>query len=212
MVRGYIDLNNPLNIEDRSFTFSRAKVQLLISDYALETTAQNFNSVQRLSDLATTIFDDAVSTRNLACGHDATCESKLLMLVHDTLYHQCQITLHSMVVPLFSGVPIDSTIDLETQKESAETVTRHADLFENLLTTYLRDESDVTRIPPLVGYGAFITGVVFLATEISCQDKGLHGTSIKADTTNRRLTAAKAILHILDALRVYWRALQHPVS
>lgn len=134
------------------------------------------------------------------------------MLVHDTLYHQCQITLHSMVVPLFSGVPIDSTIDPETQKKSAETVTHHADLFENLLTTYLRGESDVTRIPPLVGYGAFITGVVFLTTEISCQEKELHGISIKTDKRNRRLAATKSMLHILDALRAYWRALQHPVS
>lgn len=117
-----------------------------------------------------------------------------------------------MIVPLFSGIPTDPRIDLYTQKKSAETVTKHADLFEGLLIPYLYGRGDVSRLPPFVGYGAFIAGIVLLATEISCQNKEVNESPPAAGKRGRRLAAVEAILHLLDNLRVYWRALQRPVS
>lgn len=188
-------------------TLFRAKVQLLCKDYASSLTARDFVTAQNLSCLATSTYDAAVSTRNEGELHE-----KPLLLVHDALYHQCQITLHSMAVPLFSGMPIDPDIFPETRRTSARTVTRHADLFEDLLKPYLYGRSDITCLPPLVGYGAFITGIVHLASELSCPSREKHGAPAGTRGTGCKIAAVEAILHLLDRTRVYWRALQQPVS
>jgi hypothetical protein len=117
-----------------------------------------------------------------------------------------------MAVPLFSGISTDPKIDIDTQRQSAETVTKHADLFHHLLEPYIYGRRHVSHLPPLVGYGAFVAGIVLLATEISCQNKKDNGPPTEAGKKGCRLAAVKSILHLLDNLRVYWRALQRPVS
>lgn len=139
-------------------------------------------------------------------------EAQILLLLHDAVYHQCQIVLHSMVVPLFSGTPTDPNVDPETQRKAAETVTHHADLFERLLAPYLYDRKDVSRLPPLVGYGAFVVGIVILSTDISRRNQSVSEPPVNAGKMDCRLVAVEAILRLIDTLRVYWRALQHPVS
>lgn len=168
--------------------------------------------MQKLSHLATSLFDDAVSLRDSSYQNDSISEVQLLLFLHDALYHQCQITMHSMVVPLFSGIPTDPKIDAGKQRQSAETVTKHADMFERLLAPYVYDRTDVSWVPPLVGYGAFVAGIVLLATEISLQNKDVNGSPTEAGKKSHRLAAVKSFLHLLDNLRVYWRALQRPVS
>lgn len=143
---------------------------------------------------------------------DKTPEVQILSLLHDAVYHQCQIVLHSMIVPLFSGIPTDPKIDPETQRKAAETVTHHADLFERLLAPYLYGQRDVSRLPPIVGYGAFVVGIVLLSTEVSRRNKSVSELPVNAGKKDHRLVAVEAILHLLDTLRVYWRALQRPVS
>lgn len=169
--------------------------------------------MQTLSGLATSIFDAATSNRDRVTIEIDTCsENGRLMLFFNALFHQCQITLHSMIVPLFSGTSIDEKISLETVKKSAENVIIHAHLFENLLTSYLYGKGDATHLPPLVGYGAFITAMVLLATEVSWQGKASHGAVTGRHRESLRLSSVKAILHLLDTLRGCWRPLQHPVS
>ncbi|KAJ5553164.1 hypothetical protein N7494_002542 [Penicillium frequentans] len=135
-----------------------AKVQLLCKGHSSSATARNFNSTKCLSSLATSLFNDAAAVRNSVSQDDESPEAQTLLL-HDAIYHQCQITLHSMIVPLFSGIPADPTVDTEIQRKAAETVIYHADLFEGLLAPYLYDRMDVSRLPPLVGYGAFINSL-----------------------------------------------------
>jgi hypothetical protein len=192
--------------------FFRAKAQLLCKDHASSPMAQNFDTGKKLTHLATSLFEDAVSLRNSGYQNDLTSEVEDLLLVHDALYHQCQITTHSMAVPLFSGISTDPKIDIDTQRQSAETVTKHADLFHHLLEPYIYGRRHVSHLPPLVGYGAFVAGIVLLATEISCQNKKDNGPPTEAGKKGCRLAAVKSILHLLDNLRVYWRALQRPVS
>jgi hypothetical protein len=162
--------------------------------------------------LAASLFDDASTVRASVRQDDNTPEVQILLLFHDAVYHQCQIVLHSMIVPLFSGIPTDPDIDPETQRKAAETVTYHADLFERLLAPYLYDRNDVSRLPPLVGYGAFVVGIVLLSTEISRRNQSMSELPENAGKNDHRLVAVEAILRLIDTLRVYWRALQHPVS
>lgn len=117
-----------------------------------------------------------------------------------------------MIVPLFSGIPTDPTVDTEIQRKAAETVIHHADLFEGLLAPFLYDRMDASRLPPLVGYGAFIVGIVFLSTEFSRRNPPVSRQPVNTDKKGRRLVAVEAIINLLDSLRVYWRALEHPVS
>jgi hypothetical protein len=162
--------------------------------------------------LAASLFDDASTVRASVRQDDNTPEVQILLLFHDAVYHQCQIVLHSMIVPLFSGIPTDPDIDPETQRKAAETVTHHAELFERLLAPYLYGRKDVSRLPPLVGYGAFVVGIVILSTEITRRNQSVSESPVNAGKMECRLVAVEAILRLLDTLRVYWRALQHPVS
>lgn len=169
--------------------------------------------MQTLSNLATSIFDQAKSHRSHAnTGIDNTLEDGQLMLCFNALFHQCQITLHSMIVPVFSGTSIDEIISRETVRKSAEKVINHAHSYKTLLSPYLYAKGDITHVPPLVGYGAFITAMVLLTTEISSQAISLQAAYPGSHSESGRLSAVEAILSLLDALRKHWKPLQYPVS
>ncbi|KAH7191329.1 hypothetical protein DER44DRAFT_890037 [Fusarium oxysporum] len=97
-----------------------------------------------------------------------------------------------------------------TQRKSAEAVIRHAELFETLLKPYLYGRSDVSRLPPLVGYSAFVVAIVFLSAEVCWHNQPASELRAGAGKKNRRLDTAIAILHMLDTLKIYWRALGNP--
>ncbi|QMW30247.1 hypothetical protein G4B84_005582 [Aspergillus flavus NRRL3357] len=185
------------------------EVQLLVRDWASSSIARNLDSLQRLSHLARSIYEYEMSSGDLATSRsDRGMENTPMVLFISALYHQCQITLHSMIVPLFSGTNRGPTIDPEIVKQSAETVTQHAELFEALLAPYMYGKGDITLLPPFVGYGAFITGVVFLATEVSFQDKTSRRPIPGTLPESRRLSIVQGTLRLLNKLRFYWRALQ----
>ncbi|GAQ42991.1 hypothetical protein EURHEDRAFT_551108 [Aspergillus niger] len=187
-----------------------AKIQQLCKEHTSAPNAQNFGQLEKLSHLATSLFDESTTLRNSGHQNDPKTEGESLLLVHDALYHQCQIAAHWMIVPLLSGIPTDPTIRSDKQRESADTVLKHAELLERLLAPYLYGRSDISRLPPLVGFGAFVAGIVLLATEISRQDCGVNGSFTKECRNGPRIPAVRAIVHLLDHLRVYWRALERP--
>ncbi|KAE8363288.1 hypothetical protein BDV27DRAFT_165503 [Aspergillus caelatus] len=185
------------------------KTQLLVRDWASSSIAQNLDSLQRLSHLARSIFENEMSSVDTETSRsDHSMENTPLVLFTSALYHQCQIALHSMVVPLFSGTHHGPTIDPEIVKQSAETVIQHAELCEALLAPYMYGPGDVTLLPPFVGYAAFITGVVFLAIEVSFRDKTSRRPIPGTLSESRRLSTVKGTLRLLNKLRCYWRALQ----
>lgn len=117
-----------------------------------------------------------------------------------------------MNVPLFSGIPADPKSDLGMQKRSAKAVVKHAELFHGLLEPYVSGQCHVSHLPPFVGYGTFVAGIVLLVTELSCQERDANGSSVQSVKGTYRLAAVTSILRLLDDLRVYWTALQQPVS
>lgn len=169
--------------------------------------------MKTLSDLATSTFHTATYSKDQrTTGINVCPENGRLILFFNALFHLCQITLHSLIVPLFSGTSVEESICRETVRKSAERVVNHAQSFESLLAPYLYTNVDATHLPPLVGYGAFITAMVFLATEVSCRSK----TSLEVVTgiykRSGKLSSVEAILSLLDTLQRYWKPLQHPVS
>ncbi|GMG01658.1 unnamed protein product [Aspergillus oryzae] len=153
-----------------------AKVQLLVNDWNASSPSLNIKSVFSLSDLATSIFNSASSVTDPMTVNDIESESHPMKLLAESLFHQCQIILHSMLVPLFSGASTGPEMDVENVKRSAEKVIRHAGLHEKILNPFLYGSGDITVLPPLVGYGAFIAGIVLLTTETPFQDKISHAT------------------------------------
>ncbi|TVY79916.1 putative transcriptional regulatory protein [Fusarium oxysporum f. sp. cubense] len=188
-----------------------AKVQLHCKAY-VNRAHSGLNSLRQLSQLATSIFDDAAEVRTSAYQGDQTTESQMMLFLHDSVYHQIQIALHSTIVPLFSGIPADEKIDTETRRSAAQTVIHHADQFECLLGPHLYDKQDVSRIPPLVGYGAFVVGIIFLSTEVRYHTQPASELPFNTSRKDRRLATVHAILHLLDTIKAYWRALQYPAE
>ncbi|KAE8413521.1 hypothetical protein BDV36DRAFT_28610 [Aspergillus pseudocaelatus] len=186
-----------------------AKVQLLVKDWNASSPSLNIKSVYSLSDLATSICNSANTVNDPITVNDTEFASHSMKLLAESLFHQCQIILHSMLVPLFSGASTGPEIDLESVKRSAESVIRHAGLHEKLLNPFLYGNGDITVLPPLMGYGAFITGIVLLATETSCQDKRLQESITERRTEGRKLRAVRAISRLLNALCRHWRPLGH---
>ena len=169
--------------------------------------------MKTLSDLMMSIFHTAMYNKNQKTAEIDVCsENGCLMLFLNAFFHQCQITLHSLIVSLFSGMSIDESICHEIVRKSAESVMNHAQLFESLLISYLYTEIDVTHLPSLVGYDAFITVMILLTAEMSCQNKMSLETAMGRYRESQKLSAVKVILNLLDTLQSYWKALQHPVS
>ena len=184
---------------------TRAKVQLFVGDYSCS--PQNkVHTISSLSDLATSIFQSTRSPRSRSSLTDS--ESCNQYLVIDALYHLIKITLHAAIVPLFSGQQVDPWIDPQVVRASAGTVVRHGDLYADLLRDYADGQSDITQIPPIVGYGAFVVGTILLSYEISSQETNLYGES---ELINR-ISVVKNIIRILESLRAYWRTLHDPVN
>ncbi|KAL5358126.1 hypothetical protein BJX96DRAFT_163544 [Aspergillus floccosus] len=190
-----------------------SKIQLLVTESVSFTPTENFDKIQTLSNLATSIFDQAKFYRShTTSGTDKTSEHELIMLSFNALFHLCQITLHSMIVPVFSGKSIDGSTSRDSVRRSAERVVNHARSYTTLLSPYLYAKGDITRVPPLVGYGAFITAMVLLTTEISSRAMTSQAAHPGSHSESGRLSAVEAILGLLDALRKHWRPLQYPVS
>ncbi|KFY76847.1 hypothetical protein V499_03625 [Pseudogymnoascus sp. VKM F-103] len=182
-----------------------AKVQLFVTDLSSYSTPAKLDALSTLSDHATSIYHNtAPASGRVTLKNTATSESDPQVMLFDAFYYLCQITLHSSIVPLFSGSPLDPHIDAEVVRSSAQAALRHAELFTTLLMDYLDRGSDITCVSPVMGYGAFIASSVLLAFEISCRDK-------EADDGERsKISMVEAIVRMLDTLRIYWRSLHSP--
>ena len=104
----------------------------MITDSVFLSTAENLDTLKTLSDLATSTFHTATYSKDQETTEIDVCsENGRLILFFNALFHLCQITLHSLIVPLFSGTSVDESICRETVRKSAERVVNHAQSFEN---------------------------------------------------------------------------------
>jgi hypothetical protein len=126
----------------------------------------------------------------------------------------CHIALHATAVPLFSGSSLEPEAKSDDVRTSARKVLAYADQFLALLETYRNGTFDVSRISPLVGYGAFITGGIVIAYEISARNGCPNGGPLYPHQGLKKncYSAVKVVVDLLGALRLYWRSLQLPVS
>lgn len=155
-----------------------------------------------LSALANSIYESSSQRSGLGqIDLSATQEQDAdLQLLFQSLFYLCQMTLHSNIVPAFSALPSNPQISSDIVRTSAEAVVNHATAFTDILHEYLQ-RPDMSKVAPLVGYTAFISGLVFILK--SRINPASH------DEVERRTADCR---FLLDTLCFYWQPLRRVVS
>lgn len=191
----------------------RAKVQQFVLGSKRLTVEIRFERLSDLASLASAIYQE-LPHQGHATSTNTTFTDAHQFHTLSALYYMCQMTLHSTVVPLFSGSSLDSGGKPEEARNSARKVLTYAQRFTALLDSYLEARLDVSHISPLVGYGAFITGGIIIAHEVATRKCCPSGDLPWSTATSERggLSTVRAILNLLGALSLYWSVLESPVS
>ncbi|KID86059.1 Fungal transcriptional regulatory protein [Metarhizium guizhouense ARSEF 977] len=181
-----------------------ARVQLFVAKSMHYSSTEKMNALSSLAAQATSMRHSIVPGPYSNSTRRGKFDSRQQFMVIDAFYCLCHVALHSTIVPLFSGSPLDQQISAEDVRHSAQAVLYHAESFTSSLADCLGGELDVTYLPPVVGYGAFLTGSVLLAFEISYQDKDVRLQK------HSRMSAVQSIITMLDTLCTYWKCLRRP--
>ncbi|KAH0596634.1 hypothetical protein MHUMG1_05752 [Metarhizium humberi] len=181
-----------------------ARVQLFVTKSMHYSSTEKMNALSSLAAQATSMRHSIVPGPYSNSTRRGKLDSRQQFMVIDAFYCLCHVALHSTIVPLFSGSPLDQQISAEDVRHSAQAVLYHAESFTSSLADCFGGELDVTYLPPVVGYGAFLTGSVLLAFEISYQDKDVRLQK------HSRMSAVQSIVTMLDTLCTYWKCLRRP--
>lgn len=116
------------------------------------------------------------------------------------LYHMCCCYLHSSIVPVFSRRPRVSKLSRKILRLSAEQAIAHSARITDITNHFLSQQPDVSKLWPVIGYGAFVCSSVQLRYSIA--SNALSALQIE------RL---RVHFHLLDGLKRYWAPLQQTV-
>lgn len=117
------------------------------------------------------------------------------------LYRLCVCTLHSSIVPLFSGISPDARISRKLTCTSAGEAVKHSRALIGLAADLLGVHSDKSRCPSFTGYAMFMA--------VSIQFKSLAAQGLLRGDVIVNLYPAIAIL---DCLKRIWRTQESLVS
>ncbi|GJC89577.1 hypothetical protein ColLi_12415 [Colletotrichum liriopes] len=129
-----------------------------------------------------------------------------VVAVH-SLYHMCQVVLHSSTVPLFSGKPRRSTEAIQSVWKAADITVRHAISHAQLLREHLKGRGDFTRINPVTGFTGFISASVLLAV-LKCQDRRRGNTNHFGAQLEFFAVWIQDAIHVLEILGAFWDRLR----
>ena len=95
-----------------------------------------------------------------------------------SVYYLSRLLLHASMVPVLSGCPVESPSAMEFVRVNASIVLEQALAFEKLLEQLIAHDLDVTRLWHFSGYGAFVTGTVFIVSRSCHKHCSYHNTSV----------------------------------
>ncbi|KAH7327455.1 hypothetical protein BKA65DRAFT_406309, partial [Rhexocercosporidium sp. MPI-PUGE-AT-0058] len=185
------------------------KIQLLATESSSYADDRLFHQMAQLSRTLKSISQSDSFSRWMMPHCSAIDHMTELRIFLTSLCHACHIILHVTVVPLFSGRPFDVARTPISTRNSGDTILEHAAMVGRLLQQYLSTDPDITKLSPLVGFVAFISGSVLVISARSQKYRDCNGQSIPLSSDIRLI---EACLVTLDTLRTYWKPLQHPVS
>lgn len=143
--------------------FRRTKVQAFISDSPARPNCQRMNELNKLIELFNPIESSVqLPVTDLCSRAEFYDESPELLTSVCSMYYLSRLLLHASMVPIFSGCTLESPASKESVRENAAMVLEQATRFAELLQQFVGKDLDMTRLWPLSGYGAFVTGSVFM--------------------------------------------------
>lgn len=114
------------------------------------------------------------------------------------LYHLSLIILHSSVVPLFSGRPLNRAMPQDALQKCAQTI------------ILVSSEADLTRMGPIVGYSAFVAGSILTVCERSFRRGNSSGPQMNVpNIESEEMASMRTVLRVL---RLYWKPVERLVS
>lgn len=177
---------------------------MFVTQYTSFVADQKIGEITRLSNLAKSTYNSSSfpTIYRLPSSTPSRLVDEHVLLCH-TIYHICQIVLHSTIVPVFSGRPADVSMPRELVQMSAESVIKNATSLGLILHQHLSLHTDPTKISPFVGYAAFVCGSVFVIYEHTRHEE-MAVPKIDSDET-------RSLCQILDTLKLYWYPLRRLV-
>lgn len=145
--------------------------------------------VRQQHDSIPSHFGDGTSIQTLV--GEGLCRSAFH--IH-SIYYVCMIFLHASVVPVLSGSATNKGLSPLVTKLSATTALSNAFAFAKMAKEYLRMQPDFTKLPPFVGYCAFVAGSVLNAA-------GVH---LAPKAANQNHEGSLVCAAVLQELSVYW--------
>lgn len=126
------------------------------------------------------------------------------------LYHLSLIILHSSVVPLFSGRPLNRAMPQDALQKCAQTIIHHTMAITTLLNDLVSSEADLTRMGPIVGYSAFVAGSILTVCERSFRRGNSSGPQMNVpNIESEEMASMRTVLRVL---RLYWKPVERLVS
>ena len=179
---------------------NRAKVQTLVVDPSSDPPIEKSEDLASLSDQ----LKDSVSFPILPDVYKkSTQDDALIVLVH-SVYHLCQIVIHSAVLRRFSSGFVGSRELPSALKRSVEAALANANHIGVLLRQYLENDRDSTRLGPFVGYAAYIATCIFVAfSTVSTR----HSSARHVKLQEREVELVAPMIEMIDSLAVFWKPL-----
>ncbi|QIW98290.1 hypothetical protein AMS68_003808 [Peltaster fructicola] len=181
-----------------TFLFFWAKVRDHIA--SRRTSTQNevltslLNLQQELAEWLTTIHPSlAYSKRNLF--EQVVYKQDSIFSALHTMLHHCRLTLHSSLVPRFSG-KLSCNLPAEIIKMSTEASIRSAAGLAEIANDLIAFDCDYAKLPPYVGYCMYVAG-------------SIHVTMISSPALGE--TARKNLglnMTVLQGMKPFWAILE----
>lgn len=185
----------------------RVKIQLFTTESLSYTDDRLLHEMENLSRNLNLICQTELFSRwTVNCLTNN--EMKELRIFLTSLYHACHIILHAAIVPPFSGRTVQLGFTRNAMRNSYETIFSHATKMGVLLKEYLSTSPDLTKLSPLVGFVAFITGSIVV---VSMRSPKNGNTNDKAEPLAFDISLIESCLITLGTLQAYWVPLQQPV-
>ncbi|EME88570.1 uncharacterized protein MYCFIDRAFT_85016 [Pseudocercospora fijiensis CIRAD86] len=109
---------------------------------------------------ATTYAQGCIEHRESATG--VSSEDIELLVSIRSLHHLTRLLLHAAMIPAFAKHQAAAVVTIDDISKSAEVVFKEANSIVQLFLSLLSRKKDASRLWPLSGHAAFISGVVLL--------------------------------------------------
>lgn len=180
----------------------RARVRDHIASRRTSTTNEMLTSLlvlqQNLTDWLATLQPSMVYSKKHLFEQIVYKQENIFTTLH-AMNHHCRLTLHSSLVPRFSGKHA-TDLPAEVIKLSTEASIRSAESMAELARDLLAFECEFAKIPPYVGYCMYVAGSIHVT---------MINSSILGETARRNLST---ILVVLQGMKPLWTILDRLVS